>query len=244
MLIFVDAGRNVLITPSNIPNQKAAFYLQELDQYLEAIVLSAVIRPAPALQVHSSLSGLNYLNVFGEEPLNISLQGMVAGSACDTLAGADAALGIAVSMFRDLSVVQRALPLRFRIDRSRARSAYLVALTATQTSDYADVCNFQMELLAEPLAEIDNPKPVTVGNAANVAVDRRQLQAMTATNRLISIPNGSASSSVVMLSARGSNATSIARNTAGVSIQSNGDPVSTSLVPLTIPGFVSVGSGA
>lgn len=160
MLFFVDSGRNVLITQSNLPVSKAAFHLTELDVYIHVIVTGTNVRPNPAIQIHSSVGGLNYINVFGEEPVQISLKGMVAGSDCTNANQLQSALGISVDMFVELGVVQRVIPLQYRVGSSRMRAAYLVGMDISQDDSFNDVATFQMTLLAEPLAEIEDPRPV------------------------------------------------------------------------------------
>jgi len=169
MLFYVGNGRNVLVTQSNLRISKATFYLKEFDQYFELLIVSTVIKPMPSIQIHSSLGGQNYLNIFGEEPVSITLSGYVTGNACETTDRIQSALGLAVDIFKENSVVTKLAPLEYRVGNTRARSAYLVQFEVSQDDSFVDIAKINMQLLAEPIAEITEPRPVILANDAVTA---------------------------------------------------------------------------
>ena len=59
-----------------------SFSFPELDQSFNALVRATRVSPKPVINTQGTLGGVNYLNVFGEDPLQVEIQGIIAGSAC------------------------------------------------------------------------------------------------------------------------------------------------------------------
>lgn len=250
MFLLVNQNKNVLVAKSAIAPQKVAFYLPELSQYVTLIVTQTSIKPAPAVQVHGSVGGQNYLNVFGEDPVQIGLSGLVAGSACSTLRDIHSALGLAVDVFRDLSVVSRAEPLRYRVGRSRMRNAFLVGMDINQDNTFADVAQFSMMLLGEPFTETQQSKPITDPNAPSDPSTQpddqssgddsepQQSEDLDVASSSQTLPTAAAT---VLLGNRGSRVTGVTQ--APANINSNGEAVANTVVEVSANGYASNSQG-
>lgn len=251
MLLFANSNRNVLVSRSLISSFRLAFQLQALDRYVTLLVTRTTVQPSPAYQVHGSLGGLNYLNVFGEEPVTVSLSGIVAGASCATLQGVQSALGIGVDVFRELGVVENALPLQYRVGTSRMRSAYLVAMDITQQEAFSDVANFNMRLLSEPFSEASiptivdvgtpNPSPTLPGDDPSGGADPDEVDDLT-----VRPATGSSSlsrSAPVTVGGRGDKVSTTVTSPASQLLASNGEVLTPSVAAIVSPGFGSPSQG-
>jgi len=152
MFLFVNPQGQTFVTRTNL-YLHSSFSLPELDGQLEALVISTTLTPKPAVSVQGTLGGVNLINVFGEDPLEIQITGVVVGANCDALNASSSALGVGVDIFAQLGIVNRATPLRFRITGQPSRKAFMVALTVMQDTAFADMARFNMMLLAENLQD-------------------------------------------------------------------------------------------
>lgn len=251
MYIFVNDNKNVLITQSKLLNPKVSFRLQELEEEFTAIIIRASVTPAPAIQIHSSVGGLNHLNVFGEEPVQIMLEGKVAGSSCDAASRIESGLSRAVDIFSTYGVVQRAEPLSMKIGSGRVRAAFLVGLTASQNEAFADVADIQIQLIAEPLAEIGDPTPIGSGDVAadpapesGGSSDAALLPASSNLSRTVSTTVASAIPRLVLpagvqLASRGANSTAALQTLVASQLLASGEASSSIIVPASALGYIA-----
>lgn len=152
MLVFVNSQGRALITASDLVT-KTSFTLPELDDTINALVIQTAVIPKPAVQMQGTLGGHNYLNVFGEDPMQIQISGLVLGEDCQNIAGTASALGTSVEFFAKHGVVNRVAALKYTISGQPTKKAFLVALTVSQESAFADMARFNMTLFAESLQD-------------------------------------------------------------------------------------------
>lgn len=150
MFIFTDSNGAALVADTNI-YKFSAFSFPELDQNFNALTTTFKVVPRPVISVVSTLGGHNYLNVFGEDPLTIDLQGIIVGNSCTSGNVVSAAIATAVQFYSTNGVVNRVTPIKFQIEGDKSRKAFLVAMTVVQDNNFIDVINFNMMLLAESL---------------------------------------------------------------------------------------------
>lgn len=160
MYIFVNSQGRVLVTQTDL-FVHSSFALPELDQQANAIVVATSVMPKPIIQIQGTLGRQNYLNVFGENPMQIQIDGVVVGRDCQTFQTASSALGVSVDFFAQHGVVNRLQPLRYTITGQPARQAFLVGMTVQQDSAFVDMARFSMSLLAESLQDQATPGGAT-----------------------------------------------------------------------------------
>lgn len=165
-ILFVNKDRRVLWyrTPSLPPVGSFSFPDISNESY-KMVITRATIAPQPITQIHSSIGGMSYLSVFGEDPVQIQLTGVIAGgiNCFAPFNPSTSALAKAVQIFRTKSVVGNPLPLRFSIAGSRARAAYMIALRVDIETGFSDVVNINMAFVSEPFVEVQKLKPVIPG---------------------------------------------------------------------------------
>ena len=225
MFIFTNDKGQTLVTKTNL-YVRSSFSLPELDTQLEALVIATTLSPKPAINIQGTVGGTNLLNVFGEDPMEIQLTGIVVGPGCDSLNRAKNALGIAMQMFVDHGVVNRVTPLRYQITGQQARNAFMVGLQVSQDNTFSDYANFSMMLLAESLQK---KKPSLQVNAVPPV----------GPSPVAAIPNtGVVARSITPISSR-SYATALASS----SLLPSGDVESPQAVGLEVSGFNSTSQG-
>lgn len=128
-----------------------SFSFPELDQSFSALVRGTRVSPKPVINVQGTLGGVNYLNVFGEDPLQVEIQGVIAGSACGQAGQVASGLANGVAFYSQYGVVNNPTPIRYRIQGQKQKQAFLVAMTVSQDSSFVDLAEFQMTLMSENL---------------------------------------------------------------------------------------------
>lgn len=223
MFIFNNDQGQTLVTDSNLATQ-GSFSLPEIDRQINALVTQTVVTPAPAVQIQGTLGGRTYINVFGEDPMQVQISGIVVGRHCDDLQSASSALGVSVDFFAQHGVINRAEPLEYTIRGQPTKQAFMVGLTVSQDSAFADIARFQMLLFAEslsnqnldPASPISNPDSVdTTAPGTNTGLINRQFSTATVS----SLPPGSSI------------------NQAVEGLLQTGNTASVQLLPLLVDGF-------
>lgn len=161
MFLFVNREGNALITRTSL-FVNSSFSLPELDAQLNALVSRIQVTPKPLVQLQGSLGGKNYINVFGENPLQIQLSGLVLGRNCNTLSNIKSSLGLATSFFQEHGVVNRVAPLTFTMTGHPSKQAFMVALTVTHATQFNDMSQFSMTLLSKSLRN-EPPREPLIG---------------------------------------------------------------------------------
>jgi hypothetical protein len=191
MLVFVNEQGQTLVTRTSL-RMLSSFTLPELDQQLNALVVSTQVTPRPVLQVQGSLGNKNYLNLFGEDPMPITVTGIVVGGSCNELKSVQSALGVAIGFYSSHGVINRPTSLKYTIKGQATREAFLVGLQVSQDSAFADFANFTMMLLAEnlqkrSLSDLDLPAGVQSGGTTPLAGDINSDGVIDANDRVVGI---------------------------------------------------------
>lgn len=202
MFIFVSEKGRALVTKTDLVTF-SSFSLPELDKEISALVTQTQVTPRPAIQIQGTLGGRNYLNVFGEDPLQIQINGILVGTQCGVANQVASSLGMSVEFFAKNGVVNRTTPLRYTITGQPSREAFLVAMNVGQESAFADMSRFNMTLLAESLQKFSPPRPrrqvrqVQAAQAANPVVSPSNTGLIGSANpnfvvsRVLSVPSSS-----------------------------------------------------
>lgn len=150
MFIFVNPLGQTLIMETQLTTI-TSFSLPELDNQFNALVTNTRVTPKPIVNVQSTLGGINYLNVFGEDPLQIQIQGIIVGAACNTAGRVTSALASSVDFYARNGVINKTTPIKYTLQGSKSKQAFLVAMSITQDNSFADLASFDMVLLSENL---------------------------------------------------------------------------------------------
>lgn len=148
MFLFASKSGSVIVAD---PSGFISVQLEGIGRQLSAIVLRASIEPKPVVQIHGSVGGENYLNVFGEDATIIRISGVAVGDGCQIAQAANSAVQNTVEYFRQYSVLGRAQPITYRLSGNASKRGYLVAITVNVDGEQRDVAAFEMVVLSEPL---------------------------------------------------------------------------------------------
>lgn len=152
MYLFLNDRGQVLVTKSDRV-KRVMFSIGDIEQDFKALTTSIRITPKPVVSVQGTIGGANYLNVFGEDPLQIEIAGVIVGYSCDSASQTESAIGNSVALYKTYGVINRVTPISFVVLGSSQgeRQAFLVAMSITQDNSFADIAEFSMVLLAEDL---------------------------------------------------------------------------------------------
>jgi len=171
MLFLVNASRQVLFVKTDMV-RPVSFSFPELDSdSFNALVQLARFSPKPVVGIQGTVGGANYLNVFGEDPMQIELNGIIVGANCNSANTLQTAIGNSVAFYKAHGVVNRVEPIKFVLHGSgeRERQAFLVAFSVSQEDSYNDLANFSMMLLGENLdaRKFSPPASLTTSSASS-----------------------------------------------------------------------------
>jgi hypothetical protein len=173
MYMFINERGQVAVAKSDVV-QRVIFSMDELSNSFRALVTGIRITPKPVVSVHGTIGGANFLNVFGEDPLQIEINGVAIGYNCDSLSETESAISNSVEFYKTNSVINRVEPIRFTLPSTgkSERQAFLVAMSVLQDNAFADLAKFSMILLAEDLnnRRFDRAGIVVPTGAPNVFV--------------------------------------------------------------------------
>ena len=155
MLIFVNSSGQAIVALTK-SSSAASFSFPELDAKLSAIVSQIRVTPKPVVSVVSTLGGKNYINVFGEDPLQLELMGTLLGANCSVGQDVTSAVATGVDFYKSNSVINRVTPIQFRLQSNsgsgvvpKAKKAFMIAMTISQDAAFPDMASFNMLLIAE-----------------------------------------------------------------------------------------------
>jgi hypothetical protein len=157
MYVFVNTSGQALVA-LNRNSARTVLSLPELDTRMTAIATAIRVTPKPIVSVVSTLGGQNFINVFGEDPLQVEISGILVGSNCQSGEAVSNAVSNGVDFYKQNSVINRITPITFRFQSEqnnpavpKATKGFLVAMTISQEAEFQDIANFNLLIISQSL---------------------------------------------------------------------------------------------
>lgn len=206
MFFFVSSTRQVLFVKSDVV-RPVSFSFPELDSdSFNAMVTLARFSPKPVFGIQGTVGGANYLNVFGEDPMQIELNGIIVGANCNSANTLQTAIGNSVAFYKAHGVVNRVEPIKFVLHGSgeRERQAFLVAFSVSQEDSFNDMANFSMMLLGENLDARKFAPPTSISSTSSTSLNETAANTGLISNSVLQSGSQGSAFSVAATSLTGS----------------------------------------